>query len=63
MMETIPNGSKKSGPLIVLKSVSDTKAVSESNMLLTGSIRTNVAKEAKATSKWMVYVHHVQLIN
>ena len=57
MMETIPNGSKKSGPLIVLKSVSDTKAVSESNMLLTGSIRTNVAKEAKATRKWMVKIH------
>ena len=49
MIDTIPKGSKNSGPLIVLKSVSDTKAVSESKMLLTGSTRTNVANEAKAT--------------
>ena len=50
IIDTIPKGSKKSGPLIVLKSVRDTNAVSESKMLLTGSTRTNVANEAKATN-------------
>ena len=34
---------------MVLKSVNETKAVSESRMLFKGSIKTKVAKEAKAT--------------
>ena len=62
IIDTIPKGSKKSGPLIVLKSVRDTNAVSESKMLLTGSTRTNVANEAKATNKINRYLRHVMLV-
>ena len=46
MMETMPNGNKNKGPLIVLNKVKDTKAVCESKMLLIGSISTYVAKDA-----------------
>ena len=44
MIDTIPKGSRNKGPLMVLNKVSDTKAVLESKMLLTGSMRTKVAK-------------------
>ncbi len=49
--ETIPKGSRKSGPRMMLKSVRETKAVCESSTLLIGSRRTKVANEAKATTK------------
>ena len=62
IIDTIPKGSKKSGPLIVLKSVRDTNAVSESKMLLAGSTRTNVANEAKATNKMNWYLHHAAFL-
>ena len=51
MMDTIPNGNKNRGPRIVLNKVKETKAVCESRMLFTGSIRTNVANDANATMK------------
>ena len=51
MRDTIPKGSLNKGPLMVLNRVSETKAVWLSRMLLIGSMRTYVTKEAKATSK------------